>query len=82
MSAKPKLLKSQINALGAEQLSEELKALNLDPDGGLGVKRMRLRAALYPNTTTSSQIPNLSQQESFAILMLYPVFTIPGLRVI
>ena len=42
--------------MGADQCSEEFRALNLDPDGGLGVKRDRLRGALYP--CASSQLSN------------------------
>ena len=60
---KPKFKKGQIKTMGADQCSDELRALNLDPNGGLGVKRERLRAALYPdpNASTLVQTQNVSQ---------------------
>ena len=42
MSGKSKFTKIQIKSMSADQCSEELRALNLDADGGLGVKRDRL----------------------------------------
>ena len=68
---KPKFTRTQIKSLGAEQCSEELRALNLDPNGGLGVKRERLRAALYPNLDTTTQvqtqIQTVSQPSALAV---------------
>ena len=58
---KPKFKKGQIKTMGADQCSEELRALNLDPNGGLGEKRERLRAALYPNLDTTTQVQTQTQ---------------------
>ena len=62
MSARPK--KGQINTLPLDQCKNELQALNLDTEGGVMMLRKRLREALYPNPSNSSQPSQLLSQQS------------------